>query len=166
MSKSLKAAKNRTTGNRSKRNFIGGSILAYDFLKNCSVLYSAASRHRGETRHGRTPRRAEIPLRRRACARRLLVVPLRGIEEPAVLRRHAQDDRIHPCEIHRHQGRKTVAVRLQAHPQSAVLRRDPQDAVAAECGLHSAISSPRTSDLPARCPRGTSPLWLRPSPAR
>jgi len=55
------------TGNRSKRNFIDAAILAYDFLNARSkVLYSqpvvARAAPRGETRHGRTPPRAEIPL--------------------------------------------------------------------------------------------------------
>src|SRR5258705_8872659 len=45
MSKSLKATKKSTTGNRSKRNFIDDSILAYDFLNACSkVLYSRPGR--------------------------------------------------------------------------------------------------------------------------
>src|SRR6267142_392574 len=83
------------TGNRSKRNFIDAAILAYDFLNARSkVLYSqpvvARAAPRGETRHGRTPPRAEIPLCGGARPRRLLVVPLRGLEKPAVLRRHPQ----------------------------------------------------------------------------
>src|SRR6266850_5127297 len=123
------------TGNRSKRNFIDAAILAYDFLNARSkVLYSehvvAPAAPRGETRHGRTPPRAEIPLCGGARPRRLLVVPLRGLEEPAVLRRNPQDHRIHPGEIHHHQSRETLAVRLQAHAQSAVLRRHPQNPVA------------------------------------
>src|SRR5258705_7003415 len=119
MSKNLNAAKKRTTGNRSKRNFIWR--LACDFLNARSkVLYYRAGRPRrvpdvvseGETSHGRTPRRAEISVRCRARSRGLLVVPLRGIEEPAVLRRHAQEHRVHSGEIHHREGREAVAVRL------------------------------------------------------
>jgi len=111
------------------------------------------------------PRRAEIPLRRRACARRLLVVPLRGIEEPAVLRRHAQDDRIHPCEIHVTKAEKLWLCGCSA---PAISRSATGPTRRCSGRVRSALrySSPRTSDLPARCPRGTSPLWLRPSPAR
>src|SRR5882724_11837768 len=85
---------------------------------------------RGETSHGRTPSRAEVPLCGRARTRRLLVVPLRGLEKPAVLRRDPQDYRIHAGEIHDHQSREALAVRLQAHAQSALLRRHAQDPVA------------------------------------
>src|SRR5882672_887419 len=78
--------------------------------------------------NGRSSRRAEIPLRDRARPGRLLVVPLRRIEEPALVRRDAQDHRVHAGEVYRHEGREGVAVRLQAHAQPAVLRRNPQDA--------------------------------------
>src|SRR5439155_18838 len=85
-------------------------------------------RHKGEE-YGRTPYRAEIPVRGRTRSRRLLVVPLRGLEKPAVLRRHAQGQRVRAREIRGGQGRKALAVRLQAHPQPAFLRRQPQEAL-------------------------------------
>src|SRR5690242_3958332 len=113
---SLYAAKNTMTGNRSKRIFM---IVYYTSLSSPP----RTSAPPGETSHGRTPHRAEIPVRGRARARRLLVVPLRGLEEPAVLRRHSQDHRVHSGEIHDHQGREALAVRLQAHAETAVLRR-------------------------------------------
>src|SRR5215470_18307442 len=107
-------------------------MLADDFLNALQeVLYfNAAGRmpSRGENTYGRSPRRAEVPVRSGARARRVLVVPLRGIEEPAVLRRHAQDHRVYPGQVHGHQGRESLAVRLQAYAQPALLRRHPQDA--------------------------------------
>src|SRR4029077_11482741 len=78
-------------------------------------------------RYGRTPHCPEISLRGGTRTRRLLVVPLRRIEDPAVLRRHAQRHRVYAREIHDNEGRKTMAVRLQAHPQPALLRRHAQD---------------------------------------
>src|SRR5467141_55255 len=107
MSKSLNATKNRTTGNRSKSNFI--APLYRDLSRERrGPGYTSASvppgvrclrRPKGEE-YGRTPYRAEIPVRGRARSRRLLVVPLRGFEEPAVLRRHPQDALgapLYPC---------------------------------------------------------------------
>src|SRR6266568_9322916 len=77
--------------------------------------------------HSRTPHCAEVPVRGGGCSRQLLVVPLRKIQKPAVLRRFAQGHRIHPGEVHGGEGREAVVVRLQAHPQPALLRRNPQD---------------------------------------
>src|SRR5207245_5595188 len=65
-------------------------------------------RPKGEE-YGRTPYRAEIPVRSRARSRRLLVVPLRGFEEPAVLRRHPQRQRVRAGEVRGGQGRKALA---------------------------------------------------------
>src|SRR6266446_418081 len=136
MSKSLNATKNRTTGNRSKSNFI--APLYRDLSRERrGPGYTSASvppgvrclrRPKGEE-YGRTPYRAEIPVRGRARSRRLLVVPLRGFEEPAVLRRHPQRQRVRAGEVRGGQGRKALAMRLQAHPQPAFLRRHPQDAL-------------------------------------
>src|SRR5436853_6230791 len=151
MSKSLNATKNRTTGNKSKSNFIAplyrrgpersrlpAAPQAADLSRNRpGPSYTSASvppgitclrRHKGEE-YGRTPYRAEIPVRGRTRSRRLLVVPLRGLEKPAVLRRHAQRQRVRAGEIRGGQGRKALAVRLQAYPQPAFLPRQPQDAL-------------------------------------
>src|SRR6266700_2545911 len=103
--------------------------------ERCGPGYTSASVPSGVRRlrppkgdkHGRTPPRAEIPVRGRARPRRLLVVPLRGFEKPAVLRRHAQGKRVRAGEIRGGQGRKALAVRLQAYPQPPFLRRHPQD---------------------------------------
>src|SRR5882762_10354341 len=138
MSKSLNATKNRTTGNKSKSNFI--APLYRDLSRErrgpgytsprSHLVSGACAAPKGEE-YGRTSYRAEIPVRGRARSRRLLVVPLRGLEKPAVLRRHAQGQRVRAGEVRRGQGREALAVRLQAHPQPAFLRRHPQDALGA-----------------------------------
>src|ERR1041384_3186293 len=97
MSKSLNATKNRTTGNRSKSSFI--APLYRDLSRGRrGPGYTSASvpsgvrclrRPKGGDEYGRTPYRAEIPVRGRTRSRRLLVVPLRRLEKPPVLRRHA-----------------------------------------------------------------------------
>src|SRR6266853_526681 len=165
MSKSLNATKNRTTGNKSKSNFI--APLYRDLSRERrGPGYTSVSvppgvrclrRPKGEE-YGRTPYRAEIPVRGRARSRRLLVVPLRGFEEPAVLRRHAQGQRVRAGEVRRGQGRKALAVRLQAHPQPAFLRRHPQDALGVRSTL---VSLRRSSGLQPRCRFGTSLPWCR-----
>src|SRR5213078_324371 len=150
MSKSLNATKNRTTGNRSKSNFIaplyrhgperspvaqtsreidGDGVI----LPPRSHLESGVCAPKGDE-YG-TPYRAEIPVRGRARPRRSLVVPLRGFEKPAVLRRHAQGQRVRAGEIRGGQGREALAVRLQAHPQPSFLRLYPQDALGAGFAL-------------------------------
>src|SRR6266704_3296852 len=133
MSKSLNATKNRTTGNRSKSNFIAplygplaGSMRTGLYFRLGPIWSQASAPPKGD-KHGRTPSRAEIHVRGRARPRRLLVVPLRGFEKPAVLRRHAQGKRVRAGEIRGGQGRKALAVRLQAYPQPPFLRRHPQD---------------------------------------
>src|SRR5258706_9723552 len=176
MSKTLNATKNRTTGNKSKRNFIAplyrdpverrpGYTPARTSGPICSQVFAPA---RGEE-NGRTPHRAEIPLRRRACSRRLLVVPLRGFQKPAVLRRHAQGDGIFTGEIHREQGGKALAVRLQAHPQPAFLRRHAQDALAPGStyffvAVQRPSAPPSVRNEPSMVPPVTRPVKSRRTP--
>src|SRR6185503_10737165 len=81
-----------------------------------------------EVHHGRTANRADIPVRGRAGARRLLVVPLRPVEAPAVLRRLAQDHRVQAGEVQHERAAEDLAVRLQAEREPAVLRRLTQEA--------------------------------------
>src|SRR5258708_39289068 len=136
MSESLNATKNRTTGNRSKSNFIAplygplARSMRTGLYSRLGPIWSQASAPPKGDKHGRTPSRAEIPVRGRARPRRLLVVPLRGFEKPAVLRRHAQGKRVRAGEIRGGQGRKAMAVRLQAHPQPPFLPRHPQASLA------------------------------------
>src|SRR5881296_2719688 len=96
MSKSLNATKNRTTGNKSKSNFIAllygplaGSTGTGLYFRLGPIWCQVSAPPKGDE-YGRTPYRAEIPVRGRARPRRLLVVPLRRFEKPAVLRRDAQ----------------------------------------------------------------------------
>src|SRR3989454_9265464 len=58
----------------------------------------------------------------------LLVVRLRPLQAPAVLRRLAQGLRILAGQVHHRRGAEDVAVRLQAQRQQAVLRRLAQEA--------------------------------------
>src|SRR6267154_6223599 len=147
MSKSLNATKNRATGNKSKSNFIAplygplARTMGTGLYFRIGPIRSQASAPPKGDKYGRTPSRAEIPVRGRARPRRLLVVPLRRFEKPAVLRRHAQGKRVRAGEIRGGQGRKAMAVRLQAHPQPPFLRRHPQDPLIP-------ISSWQSSGLP------------------
>src|SRR5258708_15543530 len=99
MSESLNATKNRTTGNRSKSNFIAplygplARSMRTGLYSRLGPIWSQASAPPKGDKHGRTPSRAEIPVRGPARPRRLLVLPLRGLDKSAVLRRHAQGKR-------------------------------------------------------------------------
>jgi len=74
------------------------------------------------------------PLRRRACCGGLLVVRLRLVEAPAVLRWLAQDHRLHAAaEVHPLGSAEALAVRLEAQREPPVLRRQPQEACIEHC---------------------------------
>src|SRR2546426_9522947 len=86
MSKSLNATKNRTTGNKSKSNFIAplygplARTMGTGLYFRIGPIRSQASAPPKGDKYGRTPYRAEIPVRGRARPGRLLVVPLRSEE--------------------------------------------------------------------------------------
>src|ERR1700675_2223714 len=90
-----------------------GAFDARVILRRAGPVARQVSAPSKETQYGRPPHCAEVPVCSGACPRRLLVVPLRTIEKPAVLRRLAQSHRVHTGEIHRGEGRETLAVRLQ-----------------------------------------------------
>ena len=73
-----------------------------------------------------TQYRSEIPLRDGHATRLVPLVRLRRLEEPAVLRRHAQGKPVHASQGRHRGGGKIQVVRLQAHEDPTVLRRKPQ----------------------------------------
>ena len=64
----------------------------------------------------------------RTGAGRILVVPMRTLEEPAVLRRLPHRNRLRAGEVRDHGETSLRVVPLQADEQQPVLRRHPQDA--------------------------------------
>ncbi len=58
--------------------------------------------------------------------RHVLVVRLRPVQEPAVLRRLAQRHRVHTEKSGHYRGQNRRVVRVQAFEERAVLRRQPQ----------------------------------------
>src|SRR6267154_1935061 len=57
----------------------------------------------------------------------LLVVRLRTEQEPAILRRQPQRQRLYAGQVHRREGRRPLVLRLQAFQQEADVRRHAQD---------------------------------------
>src|SRR2546430_15506779 len=72
--------------------------------------------------------RSAITVSRRAGPGGQLVVRLRPLQAPAVLRRLAQGLRILAGQVHHRRSPEDVAVRLQAQRQQAVLLRLAQEA--------------------------------------
>jgi hypothetical protein len=73
--------------------------------------------------YARTHHRPKIAARAEGQTRFLLVVRLRRLEDPAVLRRLTQRHRLGAEEGGHHRGKDGGLVRLQAHQERAVLRR-------------------------------------------
>src|SRR3569832_61899 len=75
--------------------------------------------------YGRADHCEEFPLHRAARTGRLLVVRLRQIRQPALLRRLSQGRRLFAGEIYRLVTRAAGVVRLQTERRQTVLRRLP-----------------------------------------
>ena len=74
-------------------------------------------------------RRHRADRRRRGRGRELLVVPLRPLQEPAVLRRLARGHRLRAAGMEGRALAPDELLHLQAHQVAAVLRRQPRRAV-------------------------------------
>ncbi len=91
---------------------------------------------------------AKGSVQNRITAGRILLVRVRTIQEPAVLRRIAQGDRIYPAAVLGSRPEDRLDVRLQADKDSSVLRRHPQDALTSARGdrTRSCARAPKCAD--------------------